>query len=58
VDVGALCGRQRQASAGPVHDGGEALLRIFDEQEIVEELLLDWSHAGRETGRRPTEFVR
>lgn len=37
VGIGALFGRQGRPAAGTVHDGGEALLRVFDQQVILDE---------------------
>jgi len=40
LGIGALTFGQRRAGAGAVHDGGEPLLRILDQGEVVDHLLL------------------
>jgi len=40
VGVGALGFGQGFETAGAIDDGGEALLRVFDQEEIFDELLL------------------
>jgi len=37
VGLGALSGGKRRAATGAVHDGGEALLRIFDQEVILDQ---------------------
>ncbi len=49
VGVDALVGGKRRVMFGAIHHDGEAFLRVFDDVEVVEELLLAISHVRKLT---------
>jgi SAM-dependent methyltransferase len=57
VGIGPIRLGQRGEAPGAVHDSGEALLRVGDDREVVDELLLFFGEGhGRESEEAPVEF--